>query len=233
VEATVEAGAIITAQELNNKNTSVGPQLVDVRSASEFAGGHLAGALSIPLDQIESRIADLDCHRPVVLVCKTGLRSAIACNLLQQLGKPALVLQGGTAAWELAGFPLVRSAKTRWALERQVRLIAGLLVAAGSLLALAGGRSLGVSVRLRRLGTDVRRPYGFLRHGDCARRKCRGTAPENGLPRPAAARRKPGFPGLRRCYDCRAVRPGAGDATMPAWTSKGLPSSTRTPFIGR
>jgi rhodanese-related sulfurtransferase len=137
VEATVEAGAIITAQELNNKNTSVGPQLVDVRSASEFASGHLAGALSIPLDQIESRIADLDCHRPVVLVCKTGLRSAIVCNLLQQLGKPALVLQGGTAAWEQAGFPLVRSAKTRWALERQVRLIAGLLVAAGSLLALA------------------------------------------------------------------------------------------------
>jgi len=78
VEATVEAGAIITAHELNSKSASVGPQLVDVRSASEFASGHLAGALSIPLDQIESRIADLDCHRPVVLVCKTGLRSTIA-----------------------------------------------------------------------------------------------------------------------------------------------------------
>ncbi len=136
MEAIVEAGAIITAHELNSKSASVGPQLVDVRSASEFASGHLAGALNVPLDQIESRIADLDCHRPVVLVCKTGMRSTIVCNLLQQLGKPAVVLQGGTAAWEQAGFPLVSSAKMRWALERQVRLIAGLLVAAGSLLAL-------------------------------------------------------------------------------------------------
>jgi rhodanese-related sulfurtransferase len=136
VEATVESGAIITAHELNSKNAGVRPQLVDVRSASEFASGHLAGAISIPLDQLESRIADLDCHRPVVLICKTGLRSTIACNLLQQLGKPASVLQAGTAAWEQAGFPLVSSVRTRWALERQVRLIAGLLVATGSLLAL-------------------------------------------------------------------------------------------------
>ena len=137
MEATVEAGAIITAHELNSKSAGVKPPLVDVRSASEFASGHLAGAISIPLDQLESRIADLDCHRPVVLICKTGLRSTIACNLLQQLGKSAFVLQAGTAAWEQAGFPLVSSLKTRWALERQVRLIAGLLVAAGALLALA------------------------------------------------------------------------------------------------
>jgi rhodanese-related sulfurtransferase len=136
METTVEAGAIITAHELNNRNDGGRPQLVDVRSASEFAGGHLAGALNIPLDQVESRLADLDCHRPVVLICKSGLRSTIVCNLLQQLGRPALVLQGGTAAWQQAGFPLVRSVKTRWSLERQVRLIAGLLVATGALLAL-------------------------------------------------------------------------------------------------
>jgi rhodanese-related sulfurtransferase len=136
MEATVENSAIITAYDLNSQSTDLWPQLVDVRSASEFAAGHLAGALNIPLDQIESRLADLDCHRPVILICKTGLRSAIACNLLQQLGKPALILQSGTAAWEQAGFPLVSSVKTRWALERQVRLIAGLLVATGSLLAL-------------------------------------------------------------------------------------------------
>jgi rhodanese-related sulfurtransferase len=136
MEATVEAGAIITAHELNSKSAGVKPPLVDVRSASEFASGHLAGAISIPLDQIESRIADLDCRKSVVLVCKTGLRSTIACNLLQQLDRKAMVLQGGTAAWEQAGFPLVSSVKTRWSLERQVRLIAGVLVAAGSLLAL-------------------------------------------------------------------------------------------------
>jgi len=136
MEAIVETGATITAAQLNNEIISARPQLVDVRSASEFAGGHLAGALNIPLDQIESRVADLDCHRPVVLICKTGMRSTIVCNLLQQHGKPALVLEGGTAAWQQAGLPLICSARTRWSLERQVRLIAGLLVAAGALLAL-------------------------------------------------------------------------------------------------
>jgi rhodanese-related sulfurtransferase len=136
METVVEAGAIITAHELNSNGTGEVPQLVDVRTPSEFAAGHLAGALNIPLDEIESRVADLDCRRPVVLVCKTGTRSTIVCNLLQGLGKPAVVLQGGTTAWVQAGFPLVAGMKTRWSLERQVRLIAGLLVATGSLLAL-------------------------------------------------------------------------------------------------
>ena len=136
METTLEACAVITAHELNNKSGIERPQLVDVRSASEFAGGHVAGALNIPLDQVESRIADLDCQRPVVLICKTGMRSTIVFNLLQQLGKPAMVLQGGTEAWEQAGLSLVCGTKTRWSLERQVRLGAGLLVATGSLLAL-------------------------------------------------------------------------------------------------
>jgi hypothetical protein len=42
-----------------------------------------------------------------------------------------VVLEGGTEAWRRAGYPAVRSTAARWALERQVRLIAGLLVVAG------------------------------------------------------------------------------------------------------
>jgi rhodanese-related sulfurtransferase len=136
VSATVAANLTITPHELNDECHGRKPQLVDVRSVSEFAAGHLAGALNIPLDQVESRVADLDCRMPPVLICKSGVRSTIVCNLLQQLGTPSIVLEGGTVAWAQAGFPLVSSAKTRWSLERQVRLIAGLLVAAGALLAL-------------------------------------------------------------------------------------------------
>ena len=136
MEATIAADAIITAQELNSKSVSARPQLVDVRSASEFAGGHLAGALNIPLDQIESRLADLDCHRSVVLVCKTGMRSTIVCNLLQQLGKPAVVLQGGTAAWEQARLSASLQREDALGLGAAGSPIAGLLVATGSLLAL-------------------------------------------------------------------------------------------------
>jgi Protein of unknown function (DUF2892) len=46
------------------------------------------------------------------------------------------VFDGGTTAWQNAGFPLVVNTMTRWALERQVRLIAGLLVLLGAVLAL-------------------------------------------------------------------------------------------------
>jgi rhodanese-related sulfurtransferase len=109
-------------------------QLVDVRSATEFATAHLPGAINIPLEQIELRTADLDANAPVVLVCQAGTRARMAQTLLAASGKDLLVLEGGTEAWLKAGYPAVRGTAARWALERQVRLIAGLLVAVGALL---------------------------------------------------------------------------------------------------
>jgi rhodanese-related sulfurtransferase len=110
-------------------------QLVDVRSATEFATAHLPGAINIPLEQIEFRTADLDTNAPVVLVCQGGTRAHLAGALLEASGRDLVVLEGGTGAWLKAGYPAVRSTASRWALERQVRLIAGLLVVAGVLLA--------------------------------------------------------------------------------------------------
>ena len=112
-------------------------QLVDVRSATEFATAHLPGAINIPLEQIERRTADLEANAPVVLVCQAGTRARMAHDLLAQSGKELVVLEGGTGAWLQAGYPAVRSTAARWALERQERLIAGLLVAVGVLLAVA------------------------------------------------------------------------------------------------
>lgn len=112
-------------------------QLVDVRSANEFATAHLPGAINIPLEQVELRTADLDAHAPVVLVCQGGTRARQASALLQSSGKELVVLEGGTDAWLKAGNPVVRSTAARWALERQVRLAAGLLGLIGVLLAVA------------------------------------------------------------------------------------------------
>src|ERR1035441_6275855 len=108
-------------------------QLVDVRSATEFATAHLPGAINIPLEQVELRTADLETHAPVVLVCQGGTRARLASALLAASGKELLVLEGGTAAWLKVGYPAVRSTAARWALERQVRLAAGLLVFMGVL----------------------------------------------------------------------------------------------------
>ncbi|MGO9438832.1 MAG: rhodanese-like domain-containing protein [Terracidiphilus sp.] len=112
-------------------------QLVDVRSPTEFASGHLPGAINIPLEQIELRTADLHTPAPVVLVCQAGTRARLAQALLTDTGRPLLVLEGGTDAWLKAGYPVVRNTAARWALERQVRLIAGLLVAVGVALSIA------------------------------------------------------------------------------------------------
>lgn len=111
-------------------------QLIDVRSASEFASGHIPGAVNIPMDQIEARLDDLHPGVPVVLICQTGKRAQMTAGLLEPCQREIAVLDGGTSAWIRAGLPVVSSVKTRWSLERQVRLGAGLLVLAGTVLAL-------------------------------------------------------------------------------------------------
>ncbi len=120
----------------NWESTGRKAQLVDVRSATEFATAHLPCAINIPLEQVELRTADLEDHVPVVLVCQGGTRARLAYALLAGSGRDLAVLDGGTDAWLKAGYPTVRSTASRWALERQVRFAAGLLVAIGVFLAL-------------------------------------------------------------------------------------------------
>jgi len=109
--------------------------LVDVRSASEFATGHIPGAVHMPLEQIESRVDDLNANLPIILICKGGQRARMAAALLEPCRPQAKVLEGGTDAWRGAGHPIVASCNTRWSLERQARLGAGLLALTGTLLA--------------------------------------------------------------------------------------------------
>jgi rhodanese-related sulfurtransferase len=113
------------------------PQLIDVRTASEYASGHIPCAMNIPMEQFESRRRDLRLEDGVVLVCTAGDRAQIVAGWLGA-GSPVRVLQGGTQAWQHEGLGLVSSARTRWSLERQVRLGAGLLILTATLLAALG-----------------------------------------------------------------------------------------------
>lgn len=107
-------------------------QLVDVREYAEFASGHVPGARLIPLGEVAHRTADIDKSRPVVLLCKGGTRAARAAEILSEAGcRDVLTVEGGTDAWVAAGLPVEVEAKAPWALERQVRLVAGSLVLAG------------------------------------------------------------------------------------------------------
>jgi rhodanese-related sulfurtransferase len=108
-------------------------QALDVRSAAEFATGHVPGATNIPMEQVESRMQDLP-PGPLVLICESGKRAEIVAGWLAGRREVTL-LEGGTRAWRNAGYPLVECAPCRWTLERQVRLIAGSIVLAATLLA--------------------------------------------------------------------------------------------------
>ncbi|HKN69611.1 MAG TPA: rhodanese-like domain-containing protein [Terriglobales bacterium] len=125
----------VSVSQLRNRPSGVA-LLVDVRSGSEFASGHIPGAINIPMEEIEARLDDLDLNLPIVLICQSGKRARMSSSLLEPCRRQITVLEGGTKAWIQAGFPVVASVRTRWSLERQVRLGAGLLVLAGAILAL-------------------------------------------------------------------------------------------------
>lgn len=84
------------------------PVLVDVRTAEEYAGGHVPGAVNIPLDQLASRTAELDSFKAgdVYLICQSGRRSTQASGMLAEQGFHAVNVSGGTGGWKAAGYPV-------------------------------------------------------------------------------------------------------------------------------
>lgn len=97
----------ISAVELQAKLASGGVTVVDVRSANEWAAGHLPGAVHIPLGYLAERGRGLAASQPIVVQCQAGARSAIAASLLKRLGIANVTnLTGGFSAWESAGLPV-------------------------------------------------------------------------------------------------------------------------------
>src|SRR5215211_7360841 len=86
--------------------------LVDVRPGEEFAAGHIDGARSIPLDELEHRLAELPADREVVAYCR-GPFCAYAHEAVRQLqaaGRDARRLEEGWPEWRLAGKPSLPAA---------------------------------------------------------------------------------------------------------------------------
>ncbi|MBI3199925.1 MAG: rhodanese-like domain-containing protein [Myxococcales bacterium] len=77
-----------------------GALLLDVRTPAEFASGHLPGAVSIPLAELEGRVAELGPKdRPVVTYCASGVRSAVASRLLAGAGFGKVKNLGAMSRW--------------------------------------------------------------------------------------------------------------------------------------
>ena len=71
------------------------PLLLDVRTPSEYAGGHIDGAVNVPVDDLRGRLRELPKDRPVVAYCQVGQRGYIATRVLVQAGFDARNLGGG------------------------------------------------------------------------------------------------------------------------------------------
>ena len=82
--------------------------VVDLRPREEYAAGHVAGAISIPLSELEARLAELPVDIDVVAYCR-GPYCAMAPQgvaLLRRLGRRATRMEAGFPEWSLAGLPV-------------------------------------------------------------------------------------------------------------------------------
>ena len=139
------------------------PLVVDVRSAAEYEALHIRGSHHVPLPTLAVHTTELarryaDPDHPLVLVCQSGVRAEQARQHLAAVGLDhARVLDGGVAAYAAAGGEVVRGRRA-WALERQVRLVAGSLVLAG----LAAGRYLSPKAHLLAAGIGAGLAFSAL-----------------------------------------------------------------------
>jgi rhodanese-related sulfurtransferase len=123
----------LSAHDLADQLASRRVTVIDVREPMEFAGGHIAGSLNVPL----SRLAQADLPQgPLVLVCQSGNRSAKGVQTLLERGyaHPVSDLEGGIPSWQQAGLPLRKLKNAPLPLMRQVQIAAGSLVLLGLIL---------------------------------------------------------------------------------------------------
>ena len=82
-------------------------QIVDVREPEEWVDGHIPGATHIPLGELVARASALDPDQPVIAVCRSGVRSLTAAEILIGVGfADAKSMTGGMIDWAEAGHPV-------------------------------------------------------------------------------------------------------------------------------
>lgn len=132
---------VATLRRLRDEDPDL--RILDVRTGGEFETVHIPGSYNVPLATLGEHVRDLaDVTHPVVLVCQSGGRATEAHGKLSAAGKSTVhILDGGMLAWQAAGGEVAHGDVQRWAMDRQVRLVAGSLVLAGVLTSIAVPRA--------------------------------------------------------------------------------------------
>ena len=82
-------------EELDNVPRDGRAILLDVRTEEEYREGHISGFVNIPVDELRERLGELDRNKPVYAICQSGLRSYIACRILEGSGFTCYNFSGG------------------------------------------------------------------------------------------------------------------------------------------
>ena len=119
----------LAASDFEKRINAQKPQLLDVRSAGEYQGGHLKNSLQadwLNKDQFADRIKYLDKNKPLLVYCASGMRSAAAAKWLTDNGfKDVQNLKGGLTAWKMEGKAVeAPAAKAQMSLDQYKQLSA-------------------------------------------------------------------------------------------------------------
>ncbi len=87
---------------------AAGGYVLDVRETGEFIGGHVPGAVHIPMGEVPTRVAELPAGRRILVICQSGGRSRQVVGFLRSQGVDAANVSDGTAGWSSRGWPLDR-----------------------------------------------------------------------------------------------------------------------------
>ncbi|MFN8528884.1 MAG: rhodanese-like domain-containing protein [Anaerolineae bacterium] len=103
-----QAAPKITPAEYQSQYGETGTThlLIDVRTADEFATGHIHGAVNIPLQSIQDHMSEIPHDVPVIVYCHSGNRSGQAGRALVEAGYTNIQDLGGINAWTEQGYPI-------------------------------------------------------------------------------------------------------------------------------
>lgn len=105
-----EGVLVVNPTVFEQKMTEEGIQLIDARTPEEFKEKHIANALNANIlgEDFDQKVATLDKNKPVLVYCKSGVRSANAAAKLKAMGFTTIIdLDGGITQWIAEGKPIV------------------------------------------------------------------------------------------------------------------------------
>ncbi len=98
----------VSAEEADEMVKSEGATVIDVRRDDEYAGGHVKGALWIPVDDVIPRYAEIPEEGKLLFICEVGARSGLAAEYAAAMGASAdrlFNIEDGTGTWIQKGLP--------------------------------------------------------------------------------------------------------------------------------